>query len=186
MRAVAIYLAPSEPPRPCAAVEVMDALAAEGRLPQFLRAFGAYRHGGPGNCHDCALGLLADLRSAHQATGWVWCYGWCRIGPNECWHSWLEHDGWAVDGACGKLLVMDAGLYREEVQAGYVISRDTAETEAFLSLERKLPGITPATCLARPCYRPVALTVPNRASEPVSDVKTTGGHSTPPSPPFAP
>lgn len=49
-----------------------------------------------GNCHNIALGFMTDLIIAGYGQGWFWVQG---VNKNRgLKHSWLEYDGFFVDG----------------------------------------------------------------------------------------
>lgn len=122
------------PDRPCAPGDVMIELANSGKLPNFQREFGAPRPDGLGDCHDVTLALMVDLIAAERADGWSWVQGSIVTGHGERFdHSWLEHDGWAVDVANGKVLVMRSSRYDEMTKAEQKTVRDAVQTSAWMT-----------------------------------------------------
>jgi hypothetical protein len=66
---------------------------------------------GLGDCHDIAMALMTDLSLAGAAEGWAYVLGGLRTKNGVIEHSWLEFDGWAVDAANGKCLVVPSSTY---------------------------------------------------------------------------
>ena len=126
MKKIEIAFLPRPGTHEASAATLLGHLLNSGRLNAFERAFADY---GPdhaaGNCHDVALGLMADVMAAGCSDGWTWVTG-IDHGGND--HSWIEYDGWAVDGSCGKLLVSDASWYRQTLRIRQAVERDAAAT----------------------------------------------------------
>ena len=104
---------PKRPRRDCKLMSVIGQLACEGELQRFTEVYGAPSFDGLGDCFQAAEALMLDLGSADRATGWEVVRGFGYFGgPVPFPHYWIEHDGWALDAANGKFLVIDAALYR--------------------------------------------------------------------------
>jgi hypothetical protein len=106
-------------------------MPSKGKVSGFVNAFNDYTSEA-GNCHDAAIALMVDLTVAGYSQGWTWVQARVSFGTigDAFEHSWLEFDGWAVDAASGKCLVMDAGWFREKCRAGDYIHAEA--TRAWL------------------------------------------------------
>ncbi|KYF87805.1 hypothetical protein BE20_24990 [Sorangium cellulosum] len=119
-------------PRECRAIPVITRLHHEDRLPNFTEVFGAPSPDGLGDCHEVSLALMVDLIAAGCSDGWQWVTGTHRMHRPPLLHSWLEFDGWAVDVANGKVLVMEAAMYRSMTKAHGLTRRNAQQTRDHL------------------------------------------------------
>jgi hypothetical protein len=95
----------------CTAAEAIGAVRDAGQLPRFEKTFGRVSLDGLGDCHEIAMALMVDLVMARAAEGWSYVLGTIRGPAGHIEHSWLEYDGWAVDAANAKCLVVRASAY---------------------------------------------------------------------------
>jgi hypothetical protein len=129
-------------PRACAAIPVITLLHEEGHLPHFSEVFGAPSPDGLGDCHETSVALMADLIAAGRSNGWQWVEGTHRMHRPPILHSWLEFDGWAIDVANGKILVMEAAMYRSMTKAHGLTRRNAQQMQAHLQeLLLAAPGV---------------------------------------------
>jgi hypothetical protein len=113
--------------RACKPVEMLSAALEAGKLPCFCEIYGQPSPDGFGDCAEISIALLTDVFRLNGARGWLLCEGDVRPKGREYWHSWLEADGWVVDAASGKMLVMDARLYRDATRPVAVKRRTARE-----------------------------------------------------------
>lgn len=104
---------------PCAVLPLLRQLWDEGHLVCFRKDFGN-RTEELGNCHDVTASLLADLIRAGVDDGWRYVNAtFRRDDGSEYGHTWLEVDGWAVDGSfrslSGRVFVAPAKMYRSQL-----------------------------------------------------------------------
>ena len=89
----------------------------EKKLPRFSM----FRQG-VGNCHSLVSVLYLDLKDAGVADRFKYTRGSCSViaGPDDPdgLHSWIEIDGWAIDGSGGAvgnpILVQEAEIFRKD------------------------------------------------------------------------
>lgn len=89
-----------------------------------------------GDCHWIAYLLMLEMPNRD---GWSWCMGtvtrdWKPAHATGL-HSWIEHDGWALDAANGKALWCPVALYYEEMGTRPVVRRCEAAFKAWLGAQ---------------------------------------------------
>lgn len=119
------------PDKPSPAEAVFERLARDGRLRLFMKAFFLWpSKDGLGNAHEVAEALMTDLILAGQSDGWHWVMADVKRAKGTDSHSWLEYKGWALDAACGQVLIWKAWYYRAIRQPRKFSIRDAAQIRA--------------------------------------------------------
>ena len=122
----------ANPSRECKPAKLIQELARAGELEAFARSFGKSL----GDCHEVTLALMCDLTTAGKGDGFYWVQGTGNFSDDPDYppfhHSWVECDGWAIDAARGKLLIMDQQLYRDRAQACDIKRRDSEQTRKWV------------------------------------------------------
>jgi hypothetical protein len=124
----------------CAPLDMILALFEVGALPRFEDAYFEYIEDSQlGNCHDVAKALMCDLIAADRAHGWIWVTGYVELSTSPYAHSWLECNGWALDGTRNQFLVLNARDYHEYMDVGSTNRMDARASRRWVERsERKL------------------------------------------------
>ena len=71
------------------------------------------------NCHSVALSFLVNFHEAGHRKRVRMVSGYVDLadGSGRIAHSWVEADGWAIDGAAGEIVIARADWYREHKDA---------------------------------------------------------------------
>ncbi len=152
MKKIKFYILedPEQPNRPCRPVEIIDSLIDTKPFSVVIEAMTYKPLPGEetGNCHEVATALMSVLIMTRQSKGWVWVKGVKPQGKKDGsdWpHSWLEHDGWAIDasnnhaaiaeaeGGGLPILIYDASYYRKLYKLKVTSQRNSKQTWKWIS-----------------------------------------------------
>jgi hypothetical protein len=85
----------------------LEALAAAGQLPEFIRLYPLPHPSGMGNCHQISSVLAAELRAADiPSAQWVLATITAGKPPHRMLHSWVEvHGKVAINASNGQMRI---------------------------------------------------------------------------------